>query len=138
MRRRRHKLRVTFWSSSDGSVVPRSPEPQPWPDLVGDLTLGVRVASYNRPMDPKARLWTAAKPPMRQPAVLLPPVSVLLQPGFEVHCPHCRQWHVVAQPYASRSTAEQGHLYVTCGPELYFVGQVGHEGRWPVREKGRA
>jgi hypothetical protein len=58
-----------------------------------------------------------------------------LHRGLEVRCPHCRQWHVIEQPYADDSTAAQSHLYVTCRCDRYFVGQVGHEGRWPVRER---
>ena len=63
-------------------------------------------------------------------------MSVGLQLGFEVHCPHCRRWHVVEQPYAMDSTAERGYLYVRCVKGQYFVRQIGQASRWPVRSPG--
>jgi hypothetical protein len=62
------------------------------------------------------------------------------QPGDELQCPHCRQWHVVDRPYADHSTAESAHLYVTCPltKGRYFVGAVGSKSRWPWRGKATA
>ena len=60
-------------------------------------------------------------------------MNLQLQPGLEVHCVHCQQWHVVEQPYAASTTAERDHAYMTCGPHRYFAGQIGQESRWPVR-----
>lgn len=47
-----------------------------------------------------------------------------MKAGDAYPCPRCRTTHVVEQPYVYRSTAERGHLYVTCRGEQYFVGQV--------------
>jgi hypothetical protein len=63
-------------------------------------------------------------------------MSDVLQRGLEVHCPRCRQWHVVEQPYAAATTAEREYRYVTCGPHRYFVGQFGRASRWLARVAG--
>lgn len=45
-----------------------------------------------------------------------------LRAGDSYACPRCRRPHIVEQPYADRTTAEQRHLYVTCRGDQYFVG----------------
>lgn len=49
--------------------------------------------------------------------------------GDTYTCPRCRGTHVVERPYLDRTTAERGHLYVTCRGARYFVGQVSADDR---------
>ena len=54
-------------------------------------------------------------------------MSALLSPKSVVQCPHCRQWHRVAVPYAetgvTRYTREMA--FWRCRGQRYYAGQLG-------------
>jgi hypothetical protein len=60
-------------------------------------------------------------------------------PGDDIHCPHCAQWHPLktrggedAHPYVQKM------LYFECGRGTYFAGTTGAEARFPVRPAKRS
>ena len=53
--------------------------------------------------------------------------------GDSLRCPHCRQWHVVTQPYATGTTYTQAMLMFSWREQRYYAGQVGTPSRHPSR-----
>lgn len=60
-----------------------------------------------------------------------------LEPGDELCCPHCRQWHPVIAPYASGTDYTIGMLFFACRGLQYFAAQRGHVSRHETRRPAR-
>ncbi len=64
--------------------------------------------------------------------------SKALQPGHELHCPHCRKWHRVVRKYTVGTDYTQNMLMWECRGGSYYAGQVGSTSRFPTREPLKA
>jgi len=60
-----------------------------------------------------------------------------LEPGDELHCPHCRRWHVVTLKHSTGTDETQRMLYFTCRALDYFAGTRGFASRHPTRAAER-
>lgn len=56
-----------------------------------------------------------------------------LQPGDELRCPHCPQWHVVITQHATGTEYTRRMLYFACRQGHYYAGQIGTPSRHPTR-----
>jgi len=57
-----------------------------------------------------------------------------LQPGDEIHCPHCRRWHPVFIKHCEGAEYTRLMLYWTCRLGDYYAGQIGTPSRHPTRQ----
>jgi hypothetical protein len=58
-----------------------------------------------------------------------------LQPGHELHCPHCRRWHDVIAIHKEGTAYTVSMRYWECGGGRYYAGQDGGTSRHPVRSQ---
>lgn len=58
---------------------------------------------------------------------------VLLEPGVEIHCLHCRGWHAVELRNASGTAYTVAMLYFSCRGCTYYAGQRGTRSRHETR-----
>ena len=66
-----------------------------------------------------------------------PPAQiVLLQPGVDIRCPHCRDWHAVEPRHESGTAYTAAMLYFSCRGNTYYAGQRGHPSRHESRCSG--
>lgn len=85
--------------------------------------------------------WRAARPPSKYARDFRPRLSSVriyaarmekpLEPGDELHCPHCRRWHTVISRHSDGYTKQM--MYFTCRQAYYYAGQVGAPSRHPTR-----
>ena len=58
---------------------------------------------------------------------------IRLEPGHEVHCPHCRRWHAVVAMHREGTDYTKQMLFFACRGQQYYAGQIatvsGHETR---------
>ena len=50
---------------------------------------------------------------------------IRLEPGDEVRCPQCRQWHPVEDPHSEGTPYTLDMLYWECAKGMYFAGSRG-------------
>src|SRR4051812_9232661 len=60
-----------------------------------------------------------------------------LQPGDELHCPHCGSWHPVFAPNAAGTPATTDMLSWECRGKRYFAGSMGGTARYDTRRSDR-
>ncbi len=63
--------------------------------------------------------------------------DVVLQPGDELHCPHCHQWHVIVRSHDVGTDYTRRMLYWDCRGQRYYAGQIGFQSRYDVRRSQR-
>jgi len=56
-----------------------------------------------------------------------------LEPGDELHCPHCHRWHQVITRHATGTDYAIRMMYWTCRGATYYAGQDGHVSRHETR-----
>jgi len=56
-----------------------------------------------------------------------------LEPGHELHCPHCRRWHPVYKPHTEGTEATVTMAYFDCRGLRYFAGFIGSPSRYETR-----
>ena len=60
-----------------------------------------------------------------------------LQPGDELRCPHCRNWHPLIQKHTEGTDATIRMLYFGCGGVPFFGGFIDSGSRHETRKAGR-
>ena len=58
-----------------------------------------------------------------------------LQPGDELRCPHCRQWHRVVAQHTTGTEYTLRMLYFVCRQGHYYAGQMDTPSRHPTRQQ---
>ena len=61
-----------------------------------------------------------------------------LEPGDELHCPHCRRWHPVKHLHTEGTDYTVRMLYFECREGAYCAGQLGTESRHQTRRRASA
>ena len=56
-----------------------------------------------------------------------------LEPGDELHCPHCRRWHTLVTTSTEGTPYAVAMLFFECVKGLYYAGQVGGTSRFETR-----
>ena len=56
-----------------------------------------------------------------------------LQPGSQIHCPHCRRWHDVIAVHTIGTDYTIKMRYWECRGKRFYAGQVGGESRHQTR-----
>ena len=59
-----------------------------------------------------------------------------LQPGDEIKCQHCGQWHPVVTQHTTGTPYTVSMLYWKCAKGMYFAGSRGHVSRHQTRRPG--
>ena len=80
----------------------------------------------------------AIVPPGRTLGRTPPAQVVLLQPGVDIRCPHCRDWHAVEPRHESGTAYTTAMLYFSCRGSTYYAGQRGHPSRHETRRDASA
>jgi hypothetical protein len=60
-----------------------------------------------------------------------------LQPGSQLHCPHCHRWHPVIAVHTTGTAYTVAMRYWECRGNRYYAGQEGGTSRNPVRNLTR-
>ena len=63
---------------------------------------------------------------------------IRLEPGEELRCPHCRQWHPVIAPHTEGTLYTLDMLYWECAKGVYFAGSRGTVSRQTTRRSTHA
>ena len=61
------------------------------------------------------------------------PVTHQLQPGEDLHCPHCHRWHPIMARHIDGTEYTRAMLYWRCCSAIYYAGQIGGTSRFPTR-----
>jgi len=60
-------------------------------------------------------------------------ISLRLQPGDELHCPHCGRWHLLFAPYADGTPYMQAMLSWLCREKQIPCGAADPRSDIPTR-----